>query len=502
MAIFSRVRSRLSGNQAIVEDPHDWKFPKDYSLSSANRTTVVPKFAELRNAFIPPATYDSPKEAFIYPDSSHAAVHLCLLECFRNLRLNATQLDLPSHKPPAYEETAEIGSDTKSRQSDLPASEHWAMLVELATTRFTTWWANIEAVLSHANMYVIRGGSRNEVQLSANYLPPLDVLMVWYSLMLDHGEYPRVCHAAADIRLQNLCFPWLAIRDVIDTESMQYKLPKAAENLFRTISEQEADILTYLNTPPPYAENVTSPFDIDLVAQVHLQQPFIDDSHDHLWIRSPALHGSLERASLAYFDAQSSGYLSNPTAENLFFGIDLIWRTHRLFPARYSAYCRDTDFDPSTTAAMADLKITHSSETTASSTSGSISRTPSANIDVCICWTCERIRDDAHRWTYDKSTKRFDLTTLSSLSSDDVEQIQDDVGFYRVVESNRRAGLPLPTRPPTAAEREADKLESKKKKDAGLLPGIGEYVEVLPNGKTRIRVSKTVRAAYGYNWTI
>jgi hypothetical protein len=497
MAIFSRVRSKLSATQP-AGDPHEWKAKEYSSSASTDRVTTIPSIAELRNAFIPGATYNSPKEAFTYPDASHAAVHLCLLECFRNLRLNAIRLDLQSYKLPTYSESHASGPEADLHDERLPDSVHWDVLVQLAATRFTTWWNNIESVLQHAAMYVIRDGIRSGVQLSVNYLPPLDVLMVWYALMLDHGEYSRVCHKAANPALTNLCFPWPAIRDVIDRESMRYELPRAAQNLFKTISDQEADILTYLDMPPAYSETVRSPFSLDLVAQVYLQQPFIDDSHDFLWIRSPGLHGSLARSSLAYLQAQSLRCLDNVADENLPYGVNLMWRTHKLFPARYST-SRDIDFE-SSVASMADLKESRSIETSRSSTSSSISRTQSSDVDVCTCWTCERLRDCALAWMYDRSTKAFDLAALDSVHVEDLRQVQDDVGFYRAVESNRRAGLPLPTRPPTAAEKEAEKLEAKKRKDAGVLPGIGEYIEILPNGKTKIRVSKSIQATYGLTW--
>ncbi|KPI42478.1 E3 ubiquitin-protein ligase RNF14 [Cyphellophora attinorum] len=489
MAIFSRVRSKLSATQP-AGDPHEWKAKEYSSSASTDRVTTIPSIAQLRNAFIPGATYSSPKEAFNYPDSSHAAVHLCLLECFRNLRLNAIRLDLQSYKLPSYSESHASGPEAELHDERLPDSVHWDVLVQLAATRFTTWWSNIESVLQHAAMYVIRDGIRSGVQLSANYLPPLDVLMVWYALMLDHGEYSRACHKAANTALTNLCFPWPAIRDVIDRESMRYVLPQAAQNLFKTISDQEADILNYLDTPPAYSESVVSPFNVDLVTQVHLQQPFVDDSHDFLWIRSPGLRGSLARSSLAYLQAQSLGCLDDIAYENLPYGVNLMWRTHRLFPARYSA-SRNIDFQ-SPIPFTADLKTTRSSETSTSSTSGSISRTQSIDLDVCICWTCERLRDYALAWVYDRSTKAFDLTALQSMSAENIRQVQDDVGFYRTVESSRRAGLPLPTRPPTSTEKEAERLEAKKGKDAGVLPGIGEYIEILPNGKTKIRVTSLV----------
>ena len=489
MSLFNRVRGHLSRDQ--TGDPHSWSLPNKYSISSStSRATLIPNPAALRNAFVPDASTQPPQNALIYPDTSHAAVHLCLLECFRNLRRSAIELDIQSYKPPAYTEDAEAHHSLVEER--LPESLHWDLLVRLAVTRFTTWWTSLPQVFSHATAYDHRAGSTAEVQLSLNYLPPLDVLLVWYSLMLEEEEYTRLCHQAVDTRLSRLCFPWPAIRDAIDHETMTFTLPRPAEILFSTISEQSADILKYLDEPPAYAESSESPFAIDLVFQVHQQEAFIDASHDVLWIRSPALDGSLKRASAEYIRLQSSGQLSEYNLQQLPYGVELIWRTHRLFPAQYVNYCHTTSVEVA--GEPHDLKVTSSSETADSSSSGP----PTSEYDACICWACERIRDAAPAWNYDKGTKLFDSSIVESLSSDRISQIKDDVGFYRTTEANRRQGLPLPTRPPTSAEKEAEKLEAKKKKDLGYLPGTNEYIEVLPNGKKKYRVRSSLQVAYSW----
>lgn len=451
---------------------------------------MIPNPSALRNAFVPEASAQSPKNALIYPDTSHAAVHLCLLECFRNLRRSAVELDIQSYKPPAYTEDAEVHHGLVEER--LPESLHWDLLVRLAVTRFTTWWNNLPNVFSHATAYDHRAGANAEIQLGLNYLPPLDVLLVWYSLMLDEEEYTRLCHQAADTRLSLLCFPWPAIRDAIDRETMSFNLPRPAEILFLTISEQSADIFKYLDGPPAYAESTESPFAVDLVLQVQQQETFIDTSHDALWIRSPALDGSLNRASTQYLGLQPSGQLSHYDLQQLPHGVELIWRTHRLYPAQYLNYCHTANNEAPSESH--DLKVTSSSETTDSSSS-----VPRAHeYNTCICWACERIRDDAPSWNYDRDTKSFDPLIIDSLSSEQISQIKDDVGFHRAAEMNRRQGLPLPTRAPTPAEKEAEKLEAKRRKEAGYLAGPNEFLEVLPNGKKKYKIRSSVRAAYGW----
>lgn len=490
MSFLTRVRGHRLREQAD-RDPHTWPFPNKYSISSTSTcATVVPSLDHLRNAFVPDASSQPVKDGLIYPDTSHVAVHLCLLECFRNLRRSAIELDIQSFQPPAYSEDADASRDLVEER--LPESLHWDLLVRLAVVRFTTWWNNLPQVFSHAIAYDHRAGAKAEIQLSLNYLPPLDVLLIWYSLMLDEEEYSRLCHQAADTRLSLLCFPWPAIRDAIERETMTYRLTRPAEILFSTISEQSADILKYLDEPPAYAESNQSPFAIDLVFQVHQQELFIDASHDALWIRSPAMSGSIQRAIADYVRVQDLGQLGDYSLRQLPYGVDLIWRTHRLFPAQYQNYRHRTSNEIQ--EEPNDLKAMSSSETSTSSSS----RMATSEGTGCICWLCERIRDEHWSWSYEKHSKIFDPTVLESLSSDQLSQIKDDVGFYRTVEANRRQGLPLPTRPPTAAERQAEKLEAKKRKELGHLCGPNEYIEVRPNGKKKYKFKQSVQVAYGW----
>ena len=487
MSLFQRVRGRLSKADQ-PEDPHNFSLPTKYSISSAtSQHTPIPNPHALRNAFIPDPTTEAPKDVLIYPDASHVAVHLCLLECFRKLRATAIELDIQSFKPPAYAEDASGPSDLVEER--LPESLHWDLLVRLAVTRFTTWWNNLPQVFSHAVAYDHRAGAN--CQLSSNYLPPLDVLLIWYSLMLDEEEYSRLCNEAADTRLSLLCFPWPAIRDAIDRESMTFSLTKPAAILFQTISEQSANVLEYLSEPPAYALSERSPFAIDLVTQVHHQEAFLEASHDALWIRSPAMSGSIYRACLDYLRVDDMGRLGDFTLQQLPYGVELIWRTHRLFPAQYLNYRHSS---PDTRDEGYDLKATYSSDSTTSTRSSR----HFGDGERCICWTCERIRDDAPSWNYDKRIKFYDPLVLDALSSDQLSQIKDDLGFYKATESHRRSGLPLPTRPPTAAEKEAEKAEAKRKKEMGHLCGPNEYIEVRPNGKKKYKIKSSMRFAYGY----
>jgi hypothetical protein len=496
MSILSRVRHRLSSSQSEA-DPHQWRLPSVYS-TGGDRDTLIPHPDIVRNAFIPnDPTLGTTDNSLSYPDVSHAAVHLALLECFRKLRLSASDLDVQFERPPEYSEDLSDGEE-EVLPHRLPDSEKWDLLRRLAGVRFNVWWMSIDHVLNHAAAYTHHAGDKATIQLTKDYLPPLDVLLVWYSFMLDDTAYQAACRDRESFQLSQLCFPWPAIRDVIDLDTLKFELPRAAEKLFFTISNQSADILSYQSSPPAYTESRTNSIEADLFAAVKEQERFIDDAHQLLWIRSPALSGSLERSSREYLKAKVSGTFSEAMESQSCFGLELIWKTHKLYPLQYKLFQQGTG---ARGLERYEAKVT-SPNLEPQTSSGSSSK--DAVEPQCYCWTCERIRDDLPAFAYDLTTSAssaesmtspspYPMRLLTRLSSDQLRSIQDDIGFYRAVEKARRRHQPLPTRPLTSAEKAAEKAEAKKRADAGLLPDLmNEYTETFSDGTRRVRKALTV----------
>lgn len=495
MSIFRRGRSPLAGGQVEV-DPHDWTLPSAYTTTSHSSTGCqirIPDPNMFSNAEIPRLSgLDVSDSTLPYPDASHAAVHLALLESFRGLRLNATALDVPVELPPQYDEKPTPAST--SGRGPATQSERWDLLLKLAVTRFGVWWSQIHLVLTHAAAYANHGGSKTQVQLTEAYLPPLDVLLVWYTFMLDSTSYRLACRAReSDVpALANLCFPWKAVCAVIDMETMTFQLPRGAQALFQTLSGQSADILTYLSDPPTYTEE--APFLPVGEVEVKKHETLFDEAHNLLWIRSPALRGSLERASVEFESVKAQLVCddnTNPAAE-LSFGVRLFWRTFRLFPAVYEAFEQ-----------KANAPTYHDGKSSEGHDKGAPSR--------CICWTCERIRDDLPHFTHRKasapktnsspnSSPAGTTQQISSLAPEKLRQIQDDLGYYIAVEKARSCGLPLPSRPPTDAEKKKARLAKQRQDEAGYRPGINEYAEIQADGSTKIKRAKYANAWTGLGW--
>ncbi|KAG5804544.1 hypothetical protein H9Q74_013329 [Fusarium xylarioides] len=498
MPLFKSFRSGAKVvDHAVNLDPHTWTLPSSYKPSQPDgKPTIIPDPRVFSNVFsIPCETEAQSIETLLaYPDASHAAVHLALLECFRNLKASAGALNIEVIQPPSYDDTKSPVPASPSEPTQLPSSQKWDLLIKLAVTRFTTWWSGIELLLNHASAYSHHGGSRAALQLTKDYLPPLDILLVWYALMLSPEAYEAACNAqgANATRLKNLCFPWPAIRDVIDMDKMQLVLPRSAQKLFTNITSQPCDILEYLQSPPAYTDTGKVRIETDLFSEVKRHEEIIEESNKILWIRSPALQGSLIRAGLEYLDF----HLREPNAVggdmvcDQSFGVRLFWRTHRLFPRQYKAFLKEIGGMQSEETQGQDLKrdakILFDMDD------------PSPIQEHCHCWTCERIRDDLPEFVYTKPSSAASSSTslspmqkqISSLSAETLLQIQDDLGFCLAVEDARRSGLPLPTRPPTTAEKEADKIAKQKQKELGYRPGLNEYVEVLPDGRRKIRTYK------------
>ncbi|KAJ6785335.1 hypothetical protein PWT90_02602 [Aphanocladium album] len=487
------ARFRFFSSAQAGVDPHGWTLPSSYAASKPDtKPTLIPNPAIFSNADAP-RKLDLSQGILNYPDASHAAVHLALLECFQKLRLGASALDVQVDEPPEYQEKM---TPTSPKAASRPRkSQHWAVLVKLAVARFDAWWSNIHLVLTHAAAYANRAGSGAQIQLTKDYLPPLDVLLVWYAFMQDTVAYMAACRDREGQipGLPSLCFPWMAVRAVIDMESMTYELPNGAKTLFRTLSHQSADILEYLSSPPAYSEEASLPFSIDFVAEVQKHDEFIDAAHNALWIRSPALHGSLKRAAAEYMKLWSGGSASADATGNASFGVQLFSRTSRLFPHFYERLLHEGDVKAS------------------KSECGKQPQATDQESSECICWTCELIRDELPLFTHASTAPNRESASstpaspliaqqISSLAPDTLRQIQDDLGFYGAVEKARQRGHRLPTRPPTKAEKDAARIAKQRQDEVGYRPGINEYAELQADGSTKIRRSKHANAWSGLNW--
>lgn len=229
MSILGRFRKLSSANpNSRTDDPHQWDFPSRFP-SSGHESTLIPNPGIFKQLSVPQSFLPVSREGQLYVfvrgirhhSSGPLAEHLCLLECFYRLKRDISNLALEgSADQPAYSETSfeEIPQDTS--QPSPRNEKKWKVFVELAVSRFRVWFDNIDHVLRHASAYTNHSGKPENVRLSKNYLPPIDFLFVWYTYLLHPSTYKDDCWKLDKVFMQQLQFPWAAINEVIDRESM------------------------------------------------------------------------------------------------------------------------------------------------------------------------------------------------------------------------------------------------------------------------------------------
>jgi hypothetical protein len=499
-------RRRTQGSKSAEDlDPHQWTTATaDFKVSPKHPKTVIPDPAIFRDALLP--SPDQVSSLLSYPTAGHLAVHLALLECFAKFKDKVVASeDLTLLDAPGYEAT---GKGAKARQplDNARAVERWNTVVHLAVSRFTVWFENIEGILRHATAYHRYGADSNlhHAMITQDYLPPLDVLLVWYSYMNGHAEYHNDNISHDTPKLLEIPFPWEAIFNILDMDTLTYRLTSAAERLFYTMTASNSDILIYLSQPPPYTGlDPQRAISLDLTAAVHELMDgnsFIQKMHALLWLRSPSLEGTLSRA-LAYYAAlpeamgnNTSNWLDRVATEP---NLELVWRTHMLYPVVFASF-HGTTFGGAALPPLARV-----------STEEAMFNDDIAQDTACYCWACERIRDELPEYVRSNSPieEAPEITTistndscasnekspskgngsstilpLSALTKDQISEIKEDLSFHHYIEGFRKTrpdGTTLPTRPPTARALREKRSEQESKARAGRYYGTGYTVEVI-----------------------
>ncbi|KAI0903973.1 hypothetical protein F4823DRAFT_242703 [Ustulina deusta] len=167
-----------------------------------------------------------------------------------------------------------------------------------------------------------------------------------------------------------------------------------------------------------------------LVDAVKRQSVFVDKMDRQLWIRSPAVGGTLSRAIIRYerflkLFKLYPGTMLVPTLD-----IDLVWHTHQCSPAQYELV----------TAEIAGRFIDHNDKLGAATldpafeSSKALYRIRFADeYRICVCWDCEALRST--------------IATEDNNIQEDIASAARDahlrVAYYRAVEMARQRGEKL-----------------------------------------------------------
>ncbi|KIN07111.1 hypothetical protein OIDMADRAFT_139763 [Oidiodendron maius Zn] len=416
------------------------------------------------------------------PSVAECAAHLELLEAFHHIYLkvsSSTALDnvlgIKPKKRTVYRKKylgyrrGHSREEVKLRDTTFQERRKakWPLYLTLAATRFLAWAEVAEKELE----------GLIPSKDSSLHLPPIDVLMVWHSLLLN----PRWFRSFEGRPLKNLYaapFPWKEIHKAIDADKMNfpYNLPTEAivwflektglePNLFEALiakgnkstkvqqllerhgasghhntSQQGLaveDIDAVLRAPgnldrleirflkccrDAISKNSTG---IKLVEAVQRQASFVEKMDKQLWIRSPAIEGTLSRAIDRYSKFLKLFKLYPNTMLVPTLDIDLVWHTHQCSPSRYEAG----------TVMMAGRLIDHDDKIGAGILNSGFTRTKDLyrirfgqEYQVCNCWDCEALLSA--------------ISTQNSGTQPDKREIaryvHENVAYHRTVEIVRR----------------------------------------------------------------
>jgi hypothetical protein len=173
-----------------------------------------------------------------------------------------------------------------------------------------------------------------------------------------------------------------------------------------------------------------------IVEAVQRQEAFVDKMHAQLWIRSPALEGTLRRAINRYLKFLKLFTLYPTTMLVPTLDIDLVWHTHQCSAALYRSAMLE----------RVGRFVNHDDKLGQSVLDGAMEKTRQLfrmrfveEYLLCHCWDCEAtlsaVEEAENRKDQGQDPK--DMKTVA-------QNVLMDVVYYRSVELARRAGKPFP----------------------------------------------------------
>ncbi|KAK4171644.1 hypothetical protein QBC36DRAFT_339591 [Triangularia setosa] len=422
------------------------------------------------------------------PTVAECAIHLELLETLFVLReriLRSEEIDKTMGINRRRETKTGHNGDTKTFKDTTFESrrqDKWTRFIEFAVVRFLDWRTRLASQSQNGDKFT---------------LPPLDIIMVWHTFLLNPLLFNKHCRTE---KLYQLPLPWQIIHESINNRDWSFA-PKAKADsdlislfdLFSTwdsylsgqpdnlksllrISSVGVDMFktrttktdTTINTGTSKSRSIfaalsaiindlpaTNPIRIhaemfisldanlatELKAAVIRQTSFIDKMHSHLWIRSPSIQGTLTRCISRYSQflllmKRSPGKLMVPTLD-----IDLAWHTHQCAAWGYVQETkrrvgRFVNHDDSIGKGQLD---------TGSGETRRLWRLRfGGEYQICGCWDCEMLVSEIEKELNSRSGGDGGAETGGVDMQAVAQRVDSQVRFYRAVEAARRRGGALP----------------------------------------------------------
>jgi hypothetical protein len=170
---------------------------------------------------------------------------------------------------------------------------------------------------------------------------------------------------------------------------------------------------------------VGNPTILNLVSAVQRQSSFVAKMNNQLWIRSPAIEGTLIRAVTRYGNFLKLFGLYPRTMLVPTLDIDLLWHTHQCSPVQYMA----------ATKALTGRFIDHDDKIGSETLETAMQKTADLyqirfgeEYQYCCCWDCEALRSIILAQDPNSNKDAFEIA----------QQVHEDLAYYRAVEIARR----------------------------------------------------------------
>lgn len=442
--------------------PKLWETPRYLQASSTDLEPEIPSIQIFEGL-------DTQERTDHLPSIATCAVHLEFLAALHELHrrvFESEDLDKVFGIKVVKETVVRQGVTVELKDKTLSQKRQvkWETFVEMAVVRFEAWWN-----LGGPGILVNHAGQNDSLHCSEVFLPPLDVLMVWHSYLLNPRWFRRDGKVRKNPIPYQHDFPWLAIHQSLNPADWTFYLSKASTTAFKTATSLEPDLFQNLLEWQCYpvdvvkdlvqsmqcslsvseADNLckkvrtpeqqllkcvassTRSYGESLRDAVLRQVSFVDKMWDKLWIRSPALESTIRRARSRYNNFLRLFKLYPTTMFVPTLDIDLVWHTHQCSPSQYYTATQD----------LAGKFVNHDDSIVQQKLDTSLQDTKNLyrmrfgqEYHICGCWDCEALQA-----VIEKSGKEVDWKAIA-------KQVGENVAYYRAVEVARRKKEPIPIR--------------------------------------------------------
>ena len=183
------------------------------------------------------------------PSVDECVAHLKLLEAFNQLKEDITRQDGLY----GLKDSFATGSGPEAAQNDMLTKireKRWVIYVTIAVRRFQVWFQTLipdsrmptRTFMSEVTYDRITD-IRKHLHFSVDSLPPLDVLMVLHSFLLNPRSWLADCIRFGKMELWATGIPWAAVAAAIDNETFSYTPSGNAKTAWEVSTESPWSLL-------------------------------------------------------------------------------------------------------------------------------------------------------------------------------------------------------------------------------------------------------------------